>query len=151
MRLRFCGLRSLSVSSLLFEPLLNGPVLNGIAVADELLFLNAQTFPSFTGVAVTEQLIPVEQVISRHRLPVELDVRHDTSIHFDEDAFEFLCFLCSVTQFFPEPRDFSFAIRHKVGCLLSTCPGPIQRILCLLELLLFRVHYTSPFHLIGSY
>jgi len=74
------------VSGFLLEPFLDCREFGGVAIAEKLLFLGAQAFPSSAGVTVTEQLVPVEKVIYRHRLAVELDIRNNSTVDLDENA-----------------------------------------------------------------
>ena len=74
------------VSGFLLEPFLDRRELRGVAIAEKLLFLAAQAFPSSAVVTVTEQLVPVEKVIGRHRLAVELDIGNNSTIDLDENA-----------------------------------------------------------------
>src|SRR6266404_8098276 len=84
------ALVSCVVSGFLLEPFLDCRELRGITVADELLFLAAQALPGPARVTVTEQLVPVEKVIGRHRLAVELDIGNNSTIDLDENAVQFL-------------------------------------------------------------
>src|ERR1035441_4856018 len=81
------------VPGFLLEPLLDCRELGWIAVVDKHLLLGAQAFPCSAGVAFTEQFIPVEEVIGRCGLTVELHIGNNTAIHLDENAIQFLCHL----------------------------------------------------------
>src|SRR5713101_4058703 len=80
-----------AVSGFLLEPFLDCREFGWIAIAEKLLFLGAQAFPSSAGVTVTEQLVPVEKVIGRYGLAVELDMGNNTTVNLDENALQLLC------------------------------------------------------------
>src|SRR5229473_6906603 len=115
-------LLSCVVSGFLLEPFLNSREFGWIAIADELLFLAAQAFPSSAVVTVTD-------------------------VDLDENAFKFLCHLLAppdwkacvdqdlrAVQVFSEPRDLPFAIRQSISCLLGARLGSVPRALRLFQL-----------------